>query len=357
MARALQLAARGLYTAHPNPRVGCVIVAHDEVIGEGWHERTGGPHAEVVALAQAGPQAAGATAYVTLEPCCHHGRTPPCTEALVRAGVTRVVFGAHDPNPRVAGGGERQLREAGVVVEGGVLEAESRALNIGFMSRMERQRPWVRSKLAVSLDGRTALANGESRWISSEASRRDAHGWRARSSAILTGVGTVIADDPLLTVRRDDLGTVLQPQRVVLDSRLRTPSAAKLLSQPGQTRIFCAIDDVGRQHALESAGAVVEFFPAGDARPDIEVVIRRLAELEMNEVLVEAGAKLNGALLATGLIDELIVYLAPLVLGSGARGMFETPELSRMQDRFGFSLLESRHFGADLRLIYRTEAA
>lgn len=357
MARALQLAARGLYTAHPNPRVGCVIVAGGQVVGEGWHQRTGGPHAESVALEQAGNRARGATAYVTLEPCCHHGRTPPCAEALIRSGIRRVVYGAHDPNPSVAGGGERQLREAGIVVEGGVLEAESRAVNVGFMSRMERRRPWVRSKLAVSLDGRIALANGDSRWITSDESRRDAHAWRARSSAILTGVGTVTADDPQLTARRDDLGPLLQPERVVLDSRLRTPPAAKLLSQPGRTRIFCAIDDAGRRRALESAGAVVEILAAGDAHPGLAAVFRRLAELEMNEVLVEAGAKLNGALLAAGLIDELIVYLAPHVLGAGARGMFDTPEIGRMPERYEFSLLESRHVGADLRLIYRREAA
>lgn len=357
MARALQLAAHGLYTAHPNPRVGCVIVSGGEVVAEGWHERTGGPHAEAVALAEAGARAAGATAYVTLEPCCHDGRTPPCTAALIRAGIARVVYGAHDPNPRVAGAGERQLREAGIAVEGGVLEAESRALNIGFMSRMERQRPWVRSKLAVSLDGKTALANGESRWISSEESRRDAHAWRARSSAILTGAGTVIADDPRLTVRRDDLGAVLQPERIVLDSRLRMPPTANLLTAPGQARIFCAAEDPGKRRALEAGGAVVEWLPADDGHLQLAAVFRRLAELEMNEVLVEAGPTLNGALLVAGLLDELIVYLAPHVLGSGARGMFDTPELRDMQGRYGFSLLESRHVGPDLRLIYRREAA
>ena len=357
MARALQLAARGLYTAHPNPRVGCLIVANGDVVGEGWHARTGGPHAEIAALEQSGARARGATAYVTLEPCCHQGRTPPCTEALIRAGIVRVVFAAHDPNPRVAGGGERQLRAAGIAVEGGVLETESRTLNVGFVSRMERQRPWVRTKLAVSLDGRMALASGASRWISSEPSRHDAHAWRARSSAILTGVGTVMADDPLLTVRRADLGEVIQPALVVLDSQLRTPPGARLLAQAGRTRVFCAVDHADRRRALEAAGAAVQVVPPDDGRPDIVAVLGRLAELEMNEVLVEAGPKLNGALLAAGLLDELVVYLAPHVLGASARGMFDVPPLTNMGARADLTLLETRRIGPDLRLIYRSGAA
>jgi diaminohydroxyphosphoribosylaminopyrimidine deaminase/5-amino-6-(5-phosphoribosylamino)uracil reductase len=357
MARALQLAARGLYTAHPNPRVGCVIVANGDVVGEGWHARTGGAHAEIAALEQAGPRARGGTAYVTLEPCCHKGRTPPCTEALLHAGITRVVSGARDPNPHVSGEGVRQLREAGIEVEGGVIEAESRALNVGFVSRMERGRPWIRSKLAVSLDGRTALANGASRWISSEAAREDAQAWRARSSAILTGAGTVLADDPLLTVRRLDLGEVLQPERIVLDSRLRVPPGARLLRQPGRTRILCNVDDAERRGVLQAAGAVVETLPAAGGQMDLTAVAARLAELEMNEVLVEAGPSLNGALLAAGLLDELIVYLAPHVLGASARGMFEVGVLADMESRRELTLVETRRVGPDVRLIYRSGAA
>lgn len=352
MARALQLARHGLFSAHPNPRVGCVIVAGGEVVGEGWHARTGGPHAEAVALAAAGERSRGATAYVSLEPCCHQGRTPPCTAALIAAGVRRVVYAAGDANPRVAGRGAAQLREAGIEVLGGVLEAEARRLNIGFFSRMERGRPWVRVKLATSLDGRTALASGESRWITGEAARRDAHGLRAGSSVILTGVGTVLADDPALTVRRADLGDVLVPERVVLDSTLRTPAAAKLLQPPGSSRIFCTRPDPDRAAALRVAGAVIETVPGDGARPDLAAVMQRLAALEANEVLVEAGAGLNGALLDAGLVDELVVYLAPVVLGGDAFGMFASRPLEGMAQRHAFEFAGLRRVGADLKLTY-----
>lgn len=352
MAHALRLAQRGLHTAHPNPRVGCVIVAGGQAVGQGWHQRTGGPHAEAIALAEAGPRAAGAIAYVTLEPCCHHGRTPPCTEALKRAGVRRVVFASADPNPRVGGGGARQLAEAGIAVVEGVMAAEARALNPGFMSRMERRRPWIRTKIAASLDGRTALAGGESRWITSEASRRDAHGLRARSSAILTGVGTVLADDPALTVRRPDLGEVLQPERIVLDTGLRTPTGAQLLRQPGRTRLFAARVDDARRRALEAAGAVVERVPEAGGRLDLAAVVARLAELEANEVLVEAGPGVNGALLDAGLLDELVVYLAPHVLGADGFGMFASRPLASMEARHGFELTDVRRVGPDCRLTF-----
>jgi diaminohydroxyphosphoribosylaminopyrimidine deaminase/5-amino-6-(5-phosphoribosylamino)uracil reductase len=266
MARALRLAARGLYTAHPNPRVGCVLVRDGELVAEGWHERTGGDHAEAAALKLAGPNARGCTAYVSLEPCCHHGRTPPCAQALVAAGVERVVVGAPDPNPRVDGGGIELLREAGLEVTEGVLEAECAALNVGFHQRMTNSRPWVRVKLASSLDGRTALADGRSQWISGEASRADVQRWRARSSAILTGIGTVLADNPSLNVRDPALAAALQPERIIVDSALRMPVDAKLLGLPGQVRIFCAEAPDAARSALESAGAVVESLPNAGAQ-------------------------------------------------------------------------------------------
>lgn len=354
MARALQLARRGLYSAHPNPRVGCVIVAGERVVGEGWHERTGGPHAEVLALRAAGELARGATAYVTLEPCCHHGRTPPCTGALIAAGVRRVAYAAGDPNPRVAGGGAQHLMAAGIEVSGGVLEQEARELNIGFFSRMQRRRPWVRLKIAASLDGRTALAGGESRWITGEAARADVQCWRARSSAILTGIGTVLADDPALTVRRPDLGVVSTPDRIVLDSTLRTPPGARLLGEPGRTRIFCSRPDPAQRQALEDAGAVVEVLGGHhNGRVDPAALLLRLAELEVNELLVEAGPAVNGALLDAGVVDEVVCYLAPHVLGADARGMFGSRPLGGMAMRHEFELLELRRMGRDCRLVYR----
>ncbi|MCK6370430.1 MAG: bifunctional diaminohydroxyphosphoribosylaminopyrimidine deaminase/5-amino-6-(5-phosphoribosylamino)uracil reductase RibD [Gammaproteobacteria bacterium] len=352
MARALQLARRGLYSAHPNPRVGCVIVAGGQVVGEGWHARTGGPHAEVTALQPAGAAARGATAYVTLEPCSHHGRTPPCTDALIAAGVARVVYAVSDPNPRVAGDGARTLEAAGIAVESGVLAAEARALNIGFFTRMERGRPYLRSKFAASLDGRTALATGASRWISGEASRHDVQALRARSSAILTGVGTVIADDPALTVRRSDLGDVLQPARIVLDSGLRTPPAVRLIRQPGETRIFCTRAPPERRSALEAAGALVEEVADREGHPDLAAVLERLAELGCNELLVEAGPGVNGALLDAGLVDEIVLYLAPHVLGADGFGMFATKPLPEMAARPEFELTDLRRIGSDCRLTF-----
>lgn len=352
MARALRLAARGLYTAHPNPRVGCVILNDGQVVGEGYHARTGGPHAEVVALQTAGDAAAGASAYVTLEPCCHQGRTPPCTDALIRAGVGAVVTGARDPNPSVDGGGVAQLEAAGIEVTTGVLQAECEALNAGFNSRMQRRRPLVRVKQALSLDGRTALANGASEWISGEASRADVQRWRARSSAILTGIGTVLADDPSLNVRDEALGVRTQPDRLIVDSQLRTPPTARLLSLPGQTRIVCAADDQQRARALSDVGATVEVLPGDGGRVDLQALMHRLGELEINELLVEAGPALNGALLQAGLVDELLIYQAASVLGAGARGAFAVSDLEAMADRYTFDLQEVRRTGDDLRLRY-----
>lgn len=389
MARAIHLASQGLYTTDPNPRVGCVIVKEGQVVGEGWHRRAGSPHAEPLALAAAGDAARGATAYVSLEPCCHHGRTPPCTEALLAAGVARVVVAMTDPNPLVAGSGLDRLRAGGVAVEQGLLETEARRLNPGFIKRMERGLPHVRVKLAASLDGRTAMASGESQWITSAAARRDVQFLRARSSAILTGVGTLLADDPSLNVRLSpaDLpglgpnGTVRQPLRVVVDSHLRTPPTARLLSLPGQTLIACldpeaegrapespepdrapardrALDDGGpppsqdarQAAALEAAGAGILRLPPGPGGLDLETLLRYLARMEINEVLIEAGATLAGSALQAGLVDELVLYLAPHLMGDAGRGLFHLAGLDRMNDRLALEIQDLRQIGPDLRL-------
>lgn len=353
MAEALRLAARGLYTTDPNPRVGCVLADGDRVRGRGWHERAGAAHAEIAALQDAG-DAAGLTAYVTLEPCSHHGRTPPCADALVAAGVKRVVIAALDPNPRVNGGGAERLSAAGITVESGLMAEAAEALNCGFFSRMRRGRPWVRIKTAISLDGRTALRNGDSRWISSEASRRDVQRWRARSSAILTGVGTVRADDPSLDARVD--ASVLQPLRVVADSRWRIPPSSRLLDDPAHTLIAGGAE-VEPPEALLARGVECLPLPVKAGRLDLPALMRALAEREINEVQVEAGARLCGALLAEGLVDELLVYQAPVLLGDGGPGPLALGPLESMADRTHFSVLETVHFGADLRLRLRPRPA
>ncbi len=351
MAQALRLAERGLYTTDPNPRVGCVLVRNGEVVGEGWHERAGGPHAEVVALAAAGERARGATAYVSLEPCCHHGRTPPCSQALIRAGVARVVAAMADPNPRVAGQGAAELERAGIRMETGLLQIEAGRLNPGFSSRMRRGRPFVRVKLAVSLDGRTALASGESQWITGEAARADVQRWRARSSAILTGIGTVLADDPALTVRDFDIGR--QPLRVIVDGHLSLTPAARILSVPGSTLVVTAEDDSDAADPLITAGAEVMVLRDAPGRISLPLLMDDLAGREMNEVLVEAGATLCGELLAAGLVDELVVYLAPHLLGSGARGMFNIPALAGMNERVHVDIIDVRAVGKDWRITAR----
>lgn len=366
MARALRLAERGLYTTHPNPRVGCVLVREGQIVGEGWHQRAGGPHAEIVALRAAGQAARGATAYVSLEPCCHHGRTPPCADALIQAGVVRVVAAMADPNPRVAGQGIARLQAAGIDAAAGLMEAEAEALNRGFCRRMRLGRPWAFSKLAMSLDGRTAMASGESRWITGPDARRDAHRLRARSSAILTGIETVLADDPAMTVRlsnppldpnrfiaeaADFPENFRQPYRIVLDSRFRLPSSAKILARPEQTLILGLETEAKAAERLRRLGANVHLLPAGpEGRVDLHAAMALLGRLELNEVMVEAGAKLNGALLQEGLVDEWIVYLAPCLLGDGGRGLFRLPGLERMADRHLLRLAESRQVGEDLRL-------
>lgn len=359
MATALKLAANGLYDTAPNPTVGCVLVNGHELVGAGWTAPAGGPHAERVALAAAGGAARGATAYVTLEPCCHTGRTGPCTEALIAAGVARVVFAGYDPNPRVNGGGAAQLRAAGIAVEGGVMEAAAEPLNRGFFARMTRGLPWVRSKLAISLDGRTALANGQSQWITSPAARADVHRWRAASSAVLTGSGTIVDDDPSLNARRDEAGIpeslgIKQPLRAIVDARLKMPVTARTLKLPGEVVVLTtrSRDDPAAQ-ALRAAGARLEQVAGDREHCDLRAVIERLAALEVNDVWVEAGAGFNGALLAAGLIDELIVYVAPRLFGATARGMFGVPALESLAEGWNLRFDDVRQVGPDLRITAR----
>jgi diaminohydroxyphosphoribosylaminopyrimidine deaminase/5-amino-6-(5-phosphoribosylamino)uracil reductase len=352
MALALRLARRGVYTAHPNPRVGCVIVNAGEVVGAGWHRKTGEAHAEINALAAAGDQANGGTAYVTLEPCSHHGKTPPCVEALIEAGVARVIAAMGDPNPSVAGSGIDALENAGIKVGTGLLQADARKLNEGFVSRLERARPFTRLKIAASLDGRTAMATGESRWITGEAARRDVQRLRAASGAVMTGIATAIADDPSLNVRDETIeNDDIQPLRVILDSKLKMPPSARMLNLPGSTAIFC-IDDSNRQ-ALEDVGADIHAVPGAAGQADLLSVLRKLAELEINDVLVEAGPSLAGSLLSAGLVDELVIYQAPHIMGSETRGMVATPEWRALEQRQALEIVDVRKFGQDIRITAR----
>ncbi|MDN3558236.1 bifunctional diaminohydroxyphosphoribosylaminopyrimidine deaminase/5-amino-6-(5-phosphoribosylamino)uracil reductase RibD [Halomonas maura] len=363
MARALVLARRGLYTTDPNPRVGCVLVKGDRRVGEGWHLRAGEPHAEIHALRQAGEAARGATAYVTLEPCSHQGRTGPCAVALVDAGVARVVVAMQDPNPQVAGRGIARLREAGIEVEVGLLEAQARALNPGFIARMARGRPFVRLKMAMSLDGRTAMRSGESQWITGPRARREVQRLRARSSAVLTGVESVIFDNSRLTVRADQLelpeGEAIaarQPLRVVVDSRLRLPEAAACLREPGRTLVATLEGQDGERRArLESAGAEVLALPAGaDGRVDLAALLAHLAGQEaVNEVLLETGATLAGAMLDAALVDEMQLFVAPTLLGGEARPLFALPGLERMEQQRPLEILDIRAVGRDWRITAR----
>jgi diaminohydroxyphosphoribosylaminopyrimidine deaminase/5-amino-6-(5-phosphoribosylamino)uracil reductase len=350
MARALRLAERGLFTTTPNPRVGCVIVRGGEVVGEGFHERAGEAHAEVNALRAAGARADGATAYVTLEPCVHHGRTPPCAEALLAARVKRVVVAMGDPNPKVSGRGFAALRAAGTEVPSGLLEDEARELNVGFVSRMTRGRPWVRLKVASTLDAKTALASGESQWITGEAARRDGHLWRARACAILTGIGTVKDDDPRLTVR--DVETPRQPLRVLVDSRLEVPLTARIL-EGGHVLVAAAIEDGAKVAALRDRGAEVVVLPNASGKVELADLVRELGRRALNEIHVEAGFKLNGSLVAAGIVDELLVYIAPKVLGESARGMFNLPGVDRLADARRLRLMDVAQVGDDVRLRLR----
>jgi len=358
--RASQLAVGAVGLSDPNPRVSCLIVAGDEdaaIVGEGCTQRAGGPHAEVVALRAAraaGHDPRGATAYVTLEPCSHHGRTPPCCDALIAAGVARVEVAVEDPNPLVAGLGLARLRAAGIAVEvvGGEWGAASRELNIGFFSRMQRRRPWVRLKIAASLDGATALANGASQWITGPAARADGHAWRKRAGAVLTGIGTVRDDDPRLDVR--EVQTTLQPLRVVVDSRLDIAAGARILQPPGQALVYCAagVDDA-RRAALQAQHIEVATLPAtATGKTDLQALLADLARREINELHVEAGHQLNGSLLRAGLVDELLVYLAPRLLGPG-RGMAAIGPLEQLADSLDFEFFDVERIGDDLRLRLR----
>lgn len=358
MARALALAARGLGTTEPNPRVGCVLVRDGAVVGEGFHARAGEAHAEVEALRVAGAKAKGAVAFVTLEPCSHHGRTPPCTDALLAAGVAEVVAPFDDPNPKVAGRGFAALERAGVRLRRGLLAREAEALNPGFIKRMRTGRPFVRVKLGMSLDGRTALASGESRWITGPEARADVHRLRARSGAIVTGIGTVLADDPQLTVR-DAAGSAaaIQPLRVVLDPALKLPADARLLARPGRTLVFTAATDAHHASELTEAHAEVRALSARDGRLPLDAVLDELARREVNEVLVEAGATLSGAFVAAGLVDEVVIYMAPVLLGDGARGAFALPALAELAAAPRLEIVDLRAVGKDWRITARPSPA
>jgi len=347
MSKALRLARKGLATTHPNPRVGCVIARDGQIVGTGWHEKAGEPHAEVFALLEAREKAAGGTVYVTLEPCSHAGRTPPCVDALVKAKVARVILATKDPNPSVNGNGIQRLQQAGIEVLSGLMEKQAEELNQGFMKRMREGRPWVRIKLAQSTDGHIALANGSSQWISSEESRADVQRWRARSDGILTGIGTVIADDPSLNVR--DGNTDRQPARIVIDSHWRTPPEARLLSLPGRV-LIAGLQERPVPEALQQSGAEFLPSPAFEGRVDMRAVLCEVARREFNEIQVEAGATLCGTLLRQGLADELLIYQAPAILGGTALSPFAYPRLDNMEDRVHLEWVDSRRIGRDLRL-------
>lgn len=350
MARAIRLAEKGRYTTDPNPRVGCLIVKEGKVIAEGWHMKAGSAHAEINALSQV-TSAEGATAYVTLEPCSHYGKTGPCCDALIKAGIKRVFVAMQDPNPLVAGKGINKMQEAGLIVECDMLKKDAEALNIGYINRMRHMLPFVRSKLAMSLDGRTAMASGESKWITSKQSRRDVQHLRAESSVVLTGINTVLADDPGLNVRIDC--EVTQPIRVILDTKLRLPLSAKLLNLEDQTWILtCSIDEQKIKN-LENTGAQVFQIKSKYNRLDLKAVLAFLGQQQINTVLVEAGAVLNGALLTEKLVDEWWVYMAPCILGDQGRGLFHLPGMKKMVDKAVLNMNSVRQIGPDIRLVFK----
>jgi diaminohydroxyphosphoribosylaminopyrimidine deaminase/5-amino-6-(5-phosphoribosylamino)uracil reductase len=350
MSQALQLAERGLYSTSPNPRVGCVIVREGLIAGSGWHVHTGQPHAEINALNVAGEVAQGATVYLTLEPCSHYGRTHPCAEALIRAKVAKVIIAMQDPNPLVAGKGASLLKQSGIDVLFGLMEEKAKDLNIGFISRMTNNRPWVRMKIAASLDGKTALNNGVSQWITGEAARHDGHRLRARSCAVLTGIGTVLEDDPQLSVRF--IETPRQPLRIIIDSRLEIPITARVLRGEGEL-IFTTNDNKERIAALKEAGARPIILPDEKGKIDLAGLIQILADFEINEVLVEAGNRLSGSFIRAGLVDELVIYLAPHLIGNRAMGMLQLPELTDLSEKYNLKIKDFRMVGEDIRIMSR----
>jgi len=352
MARALELARRGSYTTKPNPMVGCVIVRDSEIVSEGWHCQSGSDHAEVVAVKQAGESARGADVYVNLEPCCHYGKTPPCVNLLIDAGVRRVVIGTKDPNPAVAGSGISALKEAGVTVEVGINADAAYALNEGFFLRMERGTPFVRVKLAATVDGKTASADGSSQWISSLASRHDVHHWRAKSSAVVTGVGTVISDDPRLNARLD--GEILQPLRVVIDTQFKLKPDAALFSEEGDVLVVVGNDQANSQSSFDNRTEVI-YLPDGHGRVDLEAVVYELGRRDCNNILVEGGAQIAGSFAAQKLVDEYLFYLAPDLLGSSGRSMFALDNILMLEDKIPLTLNETKRVGRDLRLRLRPE--
>ena len=350
MSQALQLAEKGLYSTSPNPRVGCVIVRDGKIAGSGWHVQTGQPHAEINALNIAGGAAQGATVYLTLEPCSHYGRTHPCAEALIRAKVAKVIIAMQDPNPLVAGKGASLLKQSGINVLVGLMGEWAKDLNVGFVSRMINNRPWVRMKIAASLDGKTALNNGVSQWITGEAARHDGHRLRARSCAVLTGIGTVLEDDPQLSVRF--IETSRQPLRIIIDSQLKIPTTAKVLRGEGEL-IFTTTDNKERISALKEAGARPIILPSEKGKIDLAGLMQILADFEINELLVEAGNRLSSAFIREGLVDELIIYLAPHLIGNRAMGMLQLPELTDLSEKYNLKIKDLRMVGEDIRIMSR----
>jgi diaminohydroxyphosphoribosylaminopyrimidine deaminase/5-amino-6-(5-phosphoribosylamino)uracil reductase len=355
MAKALKLAGKGKNTTHPNPRVGCVIVQNGVIVGDGYHRFAGEPHAEVNALKHAGRYAEGATMYVNLEPCCHHGRTPPCTDAIIKAGISRVVIAMEDPNPQVNRAGISTLQNAGIVVQTGINRERAAWLNRGFVRRINQGVPWVTLKIAISLDGKTAMENGKSQWITSEPARQDAHRVRAENAAILTGIGTVLRDNPKMTARIPDLER--QPLRVILDSRLSTPTSAAILEAPGDVLIITSPSETGDAEIYSQKNVEVISCGMVGSSIDLKQVLLELGSREINNLMLEAGSRLSGAMLQQDLVDELIVYMAPDLLGSSARGMFQIPGLESIEDKYQFGFRDVRQVGRDLRLTLRAAIA
>ncbi len=356
MSRAIQLARLGQFTTHPNPRVGCVITKDERLVASGWHKKAGLPHAEINAINHAPCELHGATMYVSLEPCHHQGKTPPCTERIIDAGISRVVIAMRDPNPVISGAGLDALANAGIHVELGLMEREARKLNQGFIYRMTRQRPYIRCKLAISLDGKIALANGKSKWLSGEPARLDVQRLRARSSAVITGINTVLADDPRLNVREVDTQN-RQPHRVILDRSLRFPESAKMLESEGKVIVFTRDHHRETSAALKKAGVIVERADCPESE-FLHFIVNKLAQTyAVNDLLIEAGATLSGSMLNSGLIDELIIYQAPVILGTGSVDMIKTPVLNDLHQRYRLNMIDSRKMGADWRFIFKPSAS